>query len=249
MYRPPGVSWPLQAPSSGSAAAPAYDFASERTGLFLQAAGKLGLGVAGTERGRLSSAGLDLGAASLLLGASIGSPDWGATRLSAGRGQISDGGANPGKLLLAPGSIGSGVAGLTFTNLNTGIGHDTSATAVMYFYMGGGAWAGVYTGGLCVDSSGKMAFCSGAVTTAKDTAQGRVSAGLCRDEDGSGNLRDRSLRNIIGQTGYTEMLEMTAPAAPAANAVRIYAEDDGAGKTRLMALFSSGAAQQIAIQP
>jgi hypothetical protein len=43
--------------------------------------------------------------------------------------------------------------------------------------------------------------------------------------------------------------EMTAPAAPSANAVRIYAEDNGGGKTRLMALFPSGAAQQIAIEP
>jgi len=41
----------------------------------------------------------------------------------------------------------------------------------------------------------------------------------------------------------------TAPAAPAANNVRIYAEDNGAGKTRLMALFATGAAQQIAIEP
>jgi hypothetical protein len=46
-----------------------------------------------------------------------------------------------------------------------------------------------------------------------------------------------------------EMLEMTAPVAPAANRVRIYAEDDGAGKTRLMALFATGSAVQIAIEP
>ena len=45
------------------------------------------------------------------------------------------------------------------------------------------------------------------------------------------------------------MAEMTAPAAPAANSVRIYAEDNGSGKTRLMALFATGAAQQIAIEP
>jgi hypothetical protein len=49
--------------------------------------------------------------------------------------------------------------------------------------------------------------------------------------------------------GYQELLEMTAPSAAIANGVRIYAEDDGAGKTRLMALFASGAAQQIAIEP
>lgn len=50
-------------------------------------------------------------------------------------------------------------------------------------------------------------------------------------------------------SGYVEGAEMTAPAAPAANGYRIYAEDNGAGKTRLMVLFASGAAQQIAIEP
>lgn len=49
--------------------------------------------------------------------------------------------------------------------------------------------------------------------------------------------------------GYQEMSEMAAPAAPAANSVRIYAEDNGSGKTRLMARFATGAAQQIAIEP
>ena len=49
---------------------------------------------------------------------------------------------------------------------------------------------------------------------------------------------------------YAEMNEMAAaPAAPAANQVRIYAEDNGSGKTRLMARFATGAAQQIAIEP
>jgi hypothetical protein len=49
--------------------------------------------------------------------------------------------------------------------------------------------------------------------------------------------------------GYLQMPEQTAPAAPAANRVRIYAEDNGSGKTRLMALFATGAAVQIAIEP
>jgi hypothetical protein len=48
---------------------------------------------------------------------------------------------------------------------------------------------------------------------------------------------------------YIEQTEMAAPSAPAANGVRIYAQDNGAGKTQLMALFASGAAQQIAIEP
>jgi len=46
-----------------------------------------------------------------------------------------------------------------------------------------------------------------------------------------------------------EVREMTAPSAPATDSVRFYAEDNGAGKTRLMALFATGAAQQVAIEP
>jgi hypothetical protein len=54
-----------------------------------------------------------------------------------------------------------------------------------------------------------------------------------------------------GSTGgqSLQFVEMTAPTAPATNGVRIYAEDNGAGKTRLMALFATGVAQQIAIEP
>lgn len=48
---------------------------------------------------------------------------------------------------------------------------------------------------------------------------------------------------------YLQFTEMTAPAAGATNSVRVYVEDNGAGKTRLMALFPTGAAQQIAIEP
>jgi hypothetical protein len=46
-----------------------------------------------------------------------------------------------------------------------------------------------------------------------------------------------------------ELIEQTAPSAPAENEVRIYAVDNGSGKTQLMALFATGAAQQIAIEP
>lgn len=81
---------------------------------------------------------------------------------------------------------------------------------------------------------------------------------------GSGNLApDSVLRSPSGHAGIIqvsgntsgtagaglELIERTAPSAPASDRVRIYAEDDGAGKTRLMALFPTGAAQQIAIEP
>jgi hypothetical protein len=65
----------------------------------------------------------------------------------------------------------------------------------------------------------------------------------------------RAAANIVKVTngstggGAVEMQEMTAPAAPAADGVRIYAVDNGSGKTQLMALFATGAAQQIAIEP
>ena len=49
--------------------------------------------------------------------------------------------------------------------------------------------------------------------------------------------------------GALELAEMTAPGAGAANTVRIYAVDNGFGKTRLMAIFNTGAAQQLAIEP
>lgn len=59
-----------------------------------------------------------------------------------------------------------------------------------------------------------------------------------------------TLSGINGATGGAfEMLEMTAPAAPAANRVRLYSQDNGSGKTQLMALFPTGAAQQVAIEP
>lgn len=53
----------------------------------------------------------------------------------------------------------------------------------------------------------------------------------------------------ITAPGYYEGTEMTAPAAGAVNTGRMYFEDNGAGKTRLMVKFNTGAAQQIAIQP
>ncbi len=48
---------------------------------------------------------------------------------------------------------------------------------------------------------------------------------------------------------YIEGDEQTAPSAPGSNSYRIFAQDNGAGKTQLMVIFASGAAQQIAIQP
>ena len=53
----------------------------------------------------------------------------------------------------------------------------------------------------------------------------------------------------LTHTGYIQGVEITAPAAGAANSYRLFAVDNGAGKTKLMAQFATGAAQQLAIQP
>jgi hypothetical protein len=54
---------------------------------------------------------------------------------------------------------------------------------------------------------------------------------------------------LLANAGYYEGTEMTAPAAGAVNTGRLYFEDNGSGKTRLMCLFNTGAAQQVALQP
>lgn len=62
-----------------------------------------------------------------------------------------------------------------------------------------------------------------------------------------GGLVSGGTINIDGN--FQEFLEMTAPAAGAANTARLFAQDNGAGKTQLMVIFNTGAAQQVAIQP
>ena len=69
--------------------------------------------------------------------------------------------------------------------------------------------------------------------------------------DPSGNLLFTG-GDATGAHGYIEMGQFNTtndPAAPATGFVRIYARDNGAGKTQVMARFATGAVQQMAIQP
>lgn len=75
------------------------------------------------------------------------------------------------------------------------------------------------------------------------SGSGGAAAGL--------NYADTSIvkfTNGQGGAGAMQLDEMTAPAG-LANAGRIFTEDNGSGKTRLMVQFGTGAAQQIAIEP
>jgi len=52
----------------------------------------------------------------------------------------------------------------------------------------------------------------------------------------------------VGVAGKVTLDEMTAPTGVANKAV-IFAQDNGSGKTQLMVIFGTGAAQQVAIEP
>lgn len=72
------------------------------------------------------------------------------------------------------------------------------------------------------------------------------TSGVALKKDGVGI----QLADGAGTAGaFLSGVEQTAPSAPSANGYRIFAQDNGAGKTQLMVIFASGAAQQLAIEP
>lgn len=123
-------------------------------------------------------------------------------------------------------ATGSPTVGWTLTSTYTTFyaGADIFGVSASEVQLGGGSpfnWG-----------SGGSAFQAAPDTGLKRTAAGIV--GITNGSTGGGSL---------------SFIEITAPSAPAANGCYLYVEDNGSGKTRLMALFSSGAAQQVAIQP
>lgn len=56
-------------------------------------------------------------------------------------------------------------------------------------------------------------------------------------------------RDVVIKTLIEGTEQASAPAAPAANGFRLYAKDNGSGKTVLYVRFASGAEQQVAIEP
>lgn len=62
----------------------------------------------------------------------------------------------------------------------------------------------------------------------------------------TGDASISSLNHLA--SGYYEGTEMTPPSAGAVNTGRLYFDDNGSGKTRLMVIFNTGVAIQLAIQ-
>jgi hypothetical protein len=63
-------------------------------------------------------------------------------------------------------------------------------------------------------------------------------------------ITDDITRMVVNLDGSFDIPEGTAtPGAPGTNIARLYVEDNGSGKTRLMVRFPTGAAVQLAIEP
>lgn len=91
--------------------------------------------------------------------------------------------------------------------------------------------------GFQAHSTGQIQWTSGLVhNTSADTGFARAAAGVVRTTNGGSG------------SGAMQFGEMTAPAA-LADTARVYAQDNGSGKTQLMVRFGTGAAVQIAIEP
>ncbi len=155
--------------------------------------------------------------------------------------------AGTGRLVVPGGSASN--PGIAFSGaLSTGI-FSTAATNLQMIFVG---TTGLFTSVSAINGNSGSVFGWASTSYAQvtaDTGLARNAAGIVEVNNGTaGTWRDLKLRNLLN-TEYHQMTEMTAPSAPATNSVRIYAEDNGSGKTRLMALFATGAAQQIAIEP
>lgn len=171
-------------------------------------------------------------AASLLMDLQVG----GVSQLSASKAGL--------LTITGKASIGAGTAGAP------SIYATTNTTSGLVLYAAG-------TTGIAYAGSVKMYFDSGGTVYMPSTmalgwnnaSSGDSAAsdvGIARKAAGILSVDSTAAGNGLGAL---HMAERTAPAAPAANGVYIYAVDNGAGKTQLMAIFGSGAAQQIAIEP
>ncbi len=144
-----------------------------------------------------------------------------------------------GSIVLVPQGTVSAPAYSFSGDTNTGLYR--SAADEIDLAVGGVSSFSFFPDGMRSISSGVIGWSAGDAAIAggsTDTRMLRSAAGI---------IKFAGTSSSVG--GAIELLEMTAPSTPSANHVRLYAEDNGSGKTRLMARFPSGAAQQVAIEP
>ena len=153
-------------------------------------------------------------------------------------------------------ALGSVTAPSLRVGTNTGTGWAVTADGVGLAGIANGAFtAQIYPNGAAGFSmQGSLpigwiaAGFTGTTAQVNDTALSRISAGVV----GVGTGAQGSVAGSLSLTnatlaGYESLIEMTAPAG-VANHARLFAQDNGGGKTQLMVIFGSGVAQQIAVE-
>jgi hypothetical protein len=153
------------------------------------------------------------------------------------------------------------------------LGWSSNVAYVVQEYGGSGSFRSIFLGvgpvgslfcGLHVHSSGSDIYLGGGTWGSRFTNTGfyqMKNDGLIGFQDTAfaGGSFDTGLRRVAAgvlgvcasaSTGAAlNFIEQTAPSAPAANQLVLYAEDNGSGKTKLMARFNTGTAVQVAIEP
>lgn len=87
------------------------------------------------------------------------------------------------------------------------------------------------------------------LTGIKQDSRGRTVYDAVEMSDKDTVLPGQETEDILGGV-FLELDELAAdPDAPAANKARLYAKDNGAGKTVVYARFATGAIQAVATQP
>jgi hypothetical protein len=158
----------------------------------------------------------------------------------------------------------TGVQGVSNAAGGAGV-HGRATTGALYGVLGEGGYNGVWgetnlTGaqgvvGVASAISGPSSgvYGSSASTTGKGV-RGQASAdtgtnygvyGETNSPTGFGGYFD----GRVFTTKFYELLEIADPAAPSANRARLFARDNGVGKTQLCVLFPTGAVQVLATEP
>jgi hypothetical protein len=251
---------------NGTAAAPSISFADEtNTGMFRAVTNQIGYTIGGVIKARLGSADLSV-VANHFIGWSVDAGGFGTaidTRLyrDAANTLAQRNGVNAqafnlyntytdasnyerGFMRWVSSNLEIGAEGAGTGNANRKTRILASGGVVAEFENG---YVGLYQSGvrnilINASSSSQIGLANGSIGIGANVLT--IDAKIIRSAAGVLGIRGASTDG-----GSVELIEQTAPAAPATNGVRIYAEDDGAGKTRLMARFATGAAVQIAIEP
>lgn len=165
-------------------------------------------------------------------------------------------------VLVATANVQAWMATPSSANLRAAVTDETGSGALVFGTsptIASPTFSGTIDGGsgIAVFANGmfRMKSASGGSVSTQSTAVFQWASGTDSNSGPFDVVLKRSAAAVFaiegasGAGGAMQFTEMTAPSAGASNTVRLYAEDNGAGKTRLMALFSTGAAQQVAIEP